>query len=126
MESNAIVAIMSYTGYNVEDAILINEGAVDRGLFRTTYYSMYEAREESSKQSANNSDIKFADVLKMPEVKGIKREYDYDSLDEYGLIKEETEMHEKRAVIGRITTSPDVEQTAVDSSVFPKKGNLVL
>jgi len=42
---NAIVAIMSYTGYNVEDAILINAGSVARGIFRTTYYSMYEARE---------------------------------------------------------------------------------
>lgn len=29
---NAIVAIMSYTGYNVEDAILINEGSVKRGI----------------------------------------------------------------------------------------------
>jgi DNA-directed RNA polymerase beta subunit len=48
---NAVVAIMSYTGYNVEDAILINEGAIQRGIFRTTYYSMYEAREESSKVS---------------------------------------------------------------------------
>jgi hypothetical protein len=48
---NAIVAIMSYTGYNVEDAILINEGSVARGIFRTTYYSMYESREESSKVS---------------------------------------------------------------------------
>ena len=34
---NAIVAIMSYTGYNVEDAILINEGAIKRGIFRTSY-----------------------------------------------------------------------------------------
>lgn len=46
---NAIVAIMSYTGYNVEDAILINEGSVKRGIFNTTYYTTYEAREESSK-----------------------------------------------------------------------------
>jgi DNA-directed RNA polymerase beta subunit len=31
---NTIVAIMCYTGYNVEDAILINEGSLKRGLFR--------------------------------------------------------------------------------------------
>ena len=30
---NAIVAIMAYTGYNVEDAIIFNQSAVDRGLF---------------------------------------------------------------------------------------------
>jgi DNA-directed RNA polymerase II subunit RPB2 len=122
--ANAIVAIMSYTGYNVEDAILVNQGAIERGLFRTTYFSMYEAREESTKRNAQGSDMRFADVLKMPEVNGIKKEYDYDSLDEFGLIREETEMHDKRAVIGRITVSADIDQSALDSSVFPKKGQL--
>ena len=33
---NAIVAIMSYTGYNQEDSLLFNQGAVDRGLFSAT------------------------------------------------------------------------------------------
>ena len=32
------VAIMSYTGYNQEDSVLINKGAVDRGLFLATIY----------------------------------------------------------------------------------------
>ena len=44
---NAIVAIMGYNGYNVEDAILINGGSVDRGISKTTYYNMYESKEES-------------------------------------------------------------------------------
>ena len=44
-----VVAIMCYNGYNVEDAILFNEGSVKRGMFRTTYFNMYEAYEESSK-----------------------------------------------------------------------------
>lgn len=43
---NTIVAIMSYTGYNVEDAILINEGSVKRGLFKTTYYTTSEGQGE--------------------------------------------------------------------------------
>ena len=123
---NAIVAIMSYTSYNVEDAILINKGAVDRGLFRTTYYTTYEAREESSKISKENVDMKFADVLKNPEVRGVKPNHDYDSLNEYGLIVEETEMDPivKKAVIGRIVTSSDITQSASDASVFPKRGQV--
>ena len=36
---NAIVATMSYTGYNVEDAILFNEASVKRGIFRTSFQS---------------------------------------------------------------------------------------
>ena len=60
---NAIVAIMCYTGYNVEDAILINEGSVNRGIFRTTYFSMYESKEESSKISGLTNS-KFANIEK--------------------------------------------------------------
>ena len=44
---NAIVAIACYTGYNVEDAMLINEGSIKRGFFRTSYISCYEAHEET-------------------------------------------------------------------------------
>ena len=46
---NVIVAIMCYSGYNVEDSILFNEGSVKRGMFRTTYFNSYETREESTK-----------------------------------------------------------------------------
>ena len=41
---NAIVAIMCYSGYNVEDAIIINE-FITKGLFNTTYFNMYEDHE---------------------------------------------------------------------------------
>lgn len=59
---NAIVFIMSYTGYNVEDAILINKGSLDRGLFRTTYFTMYEDKEESTSVKGTNSNTRFKNV----------------------------------------------------------------
>ena len=117
---NAIVAIMTYTGYNVEDAILINQGAVDRGIFRTTYYSMYESREESSKVAGSTTNSFFGDVMKYPVV-GIKPGYDYSHLDQWGLVKEGTALDDKMALIGKITSSLD---TYTDSSVMPKKGQL--
>ena len=93
---------MSYTGYNVEDAILINQGAVDRGLFRTTYFSMYESREENEKTSNDSVDTRFADVLKVPDMERIKPKYDYNNLNEYGIIREGTEMNDKTVVIGKV------------------------
>ena len=120
---NAIVAIMSYTGYNVEDAILINAGSVARGIFRTTYYSMYEAREESSKISGNMTNSYFADV-QSKNATGLKPGYDYSYLDKHGLIKEDTPLNDKTVVIGKVTSNSMDSEVVIDSSVFPKKGQL--
>jgi DNA-directed RNA polymerase II subunit RPB2 len=120
---NTIVAIMSYTGYNVEDAILVNSGSVDRGLFRTTYLSMYESREETSKIGESNVNSRFDNVYGVDNVTGLRIGYDYSELDEHGLIKENTELHDKKVVIGKVSYA-EGESEVVDSSVFPKKGQL--
>jgi len=119
---NAIVAIMCYTGYNVEDAILINEGSILRGMFRTTYFSMYEAREESSKITGS-SNSKFANIEKN-QVIGKKKGYDYSFLDDHGLIQENVEMNDKMILIGKINSNLENKDTWVDDSVKPKKGQL--
>jgi len=119
---NAIVAIMSYTGYNVEDAILINEGSILRGMFRTTYFSMYEAREESSKVTGMNNS-KFANIEKN-NVIGKKKGYDYSFLDDYGLIQENTELNDKMILIGKINSNLLNKDAWIDDSVKPKKGQL--
>ena len=77
---NAIVAIMCYTGYNVEDAVIFNEGSLKRGLFRTTYYNTYEAFEELEKMGSVNVEKKFMDVLDN-NVIGLKPGYNYQHLD---------------------------------------------
>jgi hypothetical protein len=114
---------MSYTGYNVEDAILINAGSVARGIFRTTYYSMYEAREESSKISGSMTNSYFADV-QTKNVTGLKAGFDYSYLDKYGLIKEDSPLNDKMVVIGKVTSNSIDSDVVIDSSVFPKKGQL--
>ena len=119
---NAIVAIMCYSGYNVEDAILINEGAIQRGIFRTTYYSMYEAREESSSVSGMTNS-KFANIEKN-NVIGKKEGYDYSFLDDHGLVKENTELNDKIMVIGKVISNLENKDNWIDASVKTKKGQL--
>ena len=121
---NAIVAIMSYTGYNVEDAILINEASVKRGLFRTTYYTTYEAREESSKVSGSNVNTFFANIESKPNVKGIKDGFDYSKLDNYGLVKENTPIDDRIVLIGEVTTISDQKGSYIDNSKTTKKGQM--
>ena len=121
---NAIVAIMSYTGYNVEDAILINEGSVKRGIFRTTYYTTYESREESSSVSGSSVNTSFANIETKPNVKGIKEGFDYSKLDIYGLVKENTEIDDRIVLIGEVTSSVEKRGTYIDNSKTTKKGQL--
>ena len=117
---NVVVAIMCYGGYNVEDSILFNEGSVKRGLFRTSYYNMYEAYEESASVGENGSETHFANVEAKPVV-GTKPGHDYGELDENGLPAEGSLVHDKRVMIGRVAVTPDGFE---DTSVFPKKGQL--
>jgi len=128
---NAIVAIACYTGYNVEDAMLLNEGALKRGLFRTSYISVYEAHEESDKSSEIIVEKKFMNIYDNPHIVGKKAGFDYSKLDEHGIIKEGTLIDDKTVLIGLVTSTvaaPDsgIVQDSVykDASKVPKKGQL--
>jgi hypothetical protein len=121
---NAIVAIMSYTGYNVEDAILINKGSIDRGIFRTIYYTSYEARETSSKVAGMSVNSSFTNIEAKQNVSKLKEDYDYSQLDEHGLIKENTAINDKVILIGHVSSTPDQKGEYTDDSVTTKKGQL--
>ena len=121
---NAIVAIMSYTGYNVEDAILISEGAIKRGLFRTTYYTTYESREESARVSGGTTNSLFSNIESKLNVSRLKEGFDYSKLDDNGLVKENTEINEKIVLIGQVTTTSDNRGEYSDNSKTTKKGQM--
>ena len=121
---NAIVAIMCHTSYNVEDSILINESAVKRGLFNTTYYNMYETYEETSaSQTSNTNEKRIAYVLDY-NLQKTKPGYNYNELDKMGLIKPNTLVDDKTVLIGKISYPKNNPTTVVDDSIFPKKGQL--
>ena len=120
---NAIVALMCYTGYNVEDAVLINEGALQRGLFRTTYYSVYETHEEKTTVGGVTSSKRFLNVGADETVKGLKAEHDYSKLDKHGLVKEGTEMNDRTIIIG-CAFSLSGDTAMHDASKTTKKGQL--
>jgi DNA-directed RNA polymerase II subunit RPB2 len=121
---NVIVAIMVYTGYNMEDAVLINQGALDRGLFRTTYYTTYEAHEESSKNAHTVTDKKFTNIEREQGVIGTKPGYNYSELDRFGIIRENTVINDKTILIGMTSNNTVNPESRIDMSKGPKKGQL--
>ena len=121
---NAIVAVMCFTGYNVEDAMLVNEASLKRGLFRTTYFTTYEAHEEKEERNKIVFDKTFTNVESILEkVVGIKHGFDYSLLDENGMIRENTEVNDQTVLIGLTTSIPNSIERK-DSSKVPKKGQL--
>jgi DNA-directed RNA polymerase II subunit RPB2 len=122
---NTFVAIMCYTGYNVEDATLFNEGALKRGLFRTSYYNSYKAHEEVASSENSNMAISLGQIGNMTGVVGKKAGYDYSKLDENGLIREGEEVDDKTVLIGvySVDRNPGADANVrYDCSVVPKKG----
>jgi DNA-directed RNA polymerase beta subunit/intein/homing endonuclease len=86
------VAIMTHTGYNQEDSVLVNKGSLDRGLFLAT---IYHTEKDEDKNIIRDEIIRCKpDPTK---TKGIKFG-NYDKLDPNGFIPE-NELVENRDVI---------------------------
>jgi DNA-directed RNA polymerase beta subunit len=54
---NAIVAIASYSGYNQEDSLILNQSAIDRGIFRTTFYRTFKDEEKKNQLSGEKEEF---------------------------------------------------------------------
>ena len=95
---NAIIAIATYSGYNQEDSVIINQSAIDRGLFSSTFYRTYKD-EEQKNQLTGDEDIFCSpnkDKLLFP------KPCNYNKLQKNGFIKENTYISSKDIIIGKV------------------------
>jgi DNA-directed RNA polymerase II subunit RPB2 len=90
------VAIMTHTGYNQEDSLLLNRGSVDRGMFMTTIYH--------TEKDEDNNIIRDEIIRCKPDkstTRGIKFG-NYDKLNAQGFIPENTLVENRDIIIAKI------------------------
>jgi len=96
---NCVVAILSFEGYNMEDALIFNKASIERGLARSTFYRIYEAE---CRQYLGGLKDKL--IIPEPGIRGYRGEQYYRLLEPDGMIALESKVSGGDVLVGR--TSP--------------------
>jgi DNA-directed RNA polymerase I subunit RPA2 len=111
---NAIVAVISYTGYDMEDAMILNKGAFDRGFGHGSVYTHKEV--DLNQNAANRSVIRFFDNVK--QTASVERDRSSDMGMQLGGDDEVT-------VNSSAGKSVDLVEEALDRDGLPHIGTLL-
>ena len=116
---NLVVAIMTYEGYNMEDALVFNKGSLDRGVGRSFYFRPYSTIEMNYAGG-----LKDEIIIPEKDITGYRIESSYEFLDSDGIIYPEAEVANGEVLIGK-TSPPKFLSEAREISVKTKKESSV-
>ena len=113
---NCIVAVLPFDGYNIEDAIVISQSSVDRGLGRTFFFRIYDAE---AKQYPGGMRDSFEIPNAEDNIRGFKGEKAYRLLEEDGVVATESPVHGGDILIGKSSPPRFMEEYREFESTGP-------
>ena len=91
-----IVAIMTHTGYNQEDSIIMNRGSIDRGMFHAT---IYHTEKDEDKKAHGDEEVRCRpDAAK---TKGMRRA-NYSKLNDTGNMNVNDLVEDRDIIMGKV------------------------
>jgi DNA-directed RNA polymerase beta subunit len=91
------VAIMTHTGYNQEDSVLVNKGSIDRGLFMAT---IYHTEKDEDRNIVRDEIIR--GVPDPTKTKGIKFGCNYTKVNERGFMEENALIENRDILMAKV------------------------
>ncbi|KAI9906828.1 hypothetical protein PsorP6_016295 [Peronosclerospora sorghi] len=118
---NAIVGIASYTDYNQEDSLIMNQSAIDRGFFSSTFYGSYVDQERNKSPHGGPGDGAGAancEVFEKPSHDNCLglRHGSYHKLDNDGLVAPGKRVSGNDTIIGKTSPLPQSEDSSLKQS----------
>jgi DNA-directed RNA polymerase II subunit RPB2 len=124
---NVIVAVLSYTGYNQEDSLILNKSSIDRGLFTlTSYRTICEVDTKIGMYTSKTIEMppRNSNGLRKEDPEYFMRKKDnYSLLDSRGIVREGTKINKGDVIIGKINreSSKSGVEKITDCSICAKQ-----